>query len=287
MSKISGLLYICPTPIGNLEDITLRCLRILKEVDYIAAEDTRVTKKLLNHFDIKTKLISYHKFTEKKQSDEIISKLKNGENIALVTDAGTPVVSDPGNEIVSQAISNNIKVIPLPGPSAVTCALSASGLISEGFIFYGFLPKNTSQQIKLLQSLSENNLPIVFFESPNRVLATLQTISDNFGNINITVTRELTKLYEEIISGEINNIIDHFKSKTIKGEFTIIIDPIHSEHTKLSIKEIESLIIEKLNNETPISSISLELSEYLGLSKNKIYKLALTLQNKLNEETEL
>lgn len=283
MKHKPGLLYICPTPIGNLEDITLRCLRILKEVDYIAAEDTRVTKKLLNHYEIKTKLISYHKFSEKKQSDEIISKLKNGENIALVTDAGTPVVSDPGNKIVSQAINNDIKVIPLPGPSAVTCALSASGLVSEGFIFYGFLPKSNSKQIKLLQSLAENNLPIVFFESPNRILSTLQRINETFGNIKITVTRELTKIYEEIKSGNITDIIDYFSSKPIKGEFTIIIDSMNAHHTKLSEEEIESLIIEKINNKIPISSISIELSDYLGLSKNKIYKLALSLQKELEQ----
>ncbi|MGD9581472.1 MAG: 16S rRNA (cytidine(1402)-2'-O)-methyltransferase [Vampirovibrionia bacterium] len=283
MKNKSGHLYICPTPIGNLEDITLRCLKVLKEVDYIAAEDTRVTKKLLNHFEINTKLISYHKFSEKKQSEEIISKLKNGENIALVTDAGTPVVSDPGNEIVSQALENDIKVIPLPGPSAITCAISASGLVSEGFIFFGFLPKNDTKKAKLLEKLGENNLPIIFFESPNRIISTLNVIKENMGDIDITIARELTKLYEEIVSDKVTKILDHFTNKPPKGEFTIIISPFNTNKSKMSNSEIESLIIEKLNNNESVSSIAIELSGFLGLNKNKIYSQTLEIQKSLNK----
>ncbi len=164
-----GTLYIVPTPIGNLEDITLRCLRILKEVDLIAAEDTRHTKRLLNHFGIDTPLISYYREKEVERSEEILRRLQEGQNIALVSDAGTPCISDPGSIVVKLLRDNNVTVVPLPGPSALTTALSASGITAPGFLFLGFLPSKKGQRRKLLNSLTTSEYPIVLYESPHRI----------------------------------------------------------------------------------------------------------------------
>lgn len=277
-----GKLYICPTPIGNLEDITLRCLRILQEADLIAAEDTRITQKLLNHFQIKTPLISYHKFSEKKQSKIIIDKVLSGCNVALVTDSGTPLISDPGSEIILEARSNGIQIIPLPGASAVTCSLSAAGFQSNGFIFHGFLPKSQSRKAILLKSLSLNTLPVVIFESPNRVISTLETIYNVLGNINIFIAREITKLHEEFLSNRVVDLINHFKSVEPRGEFTIIIDNSLVQQEKLTREELELIINEKLRLNQSVSSIVKELAEDTTIKKNQLYKIVLETQNKTN-----
>lgn len=277
MKNKTGILYVCPTPIGNLEDITLRCLRVLKEVGFIAAEDTRVTQKLLNHFDIKTPLISYHKYSEKQKTPLIIEKLLQNTNIALVTDSGTPVISDPGNEVIAEAIKNSIKVVPLPGPSAITCALSASGIISEGFIFYGFLPKSAAKKEEILTGLAANQLPIVIFESPKRVLSTLESIYNSLGDVNVVLTRELSKIYEEITVNTVSEHISYLKTIEPRGEHTIIIDKIPINTNSISKEDIEILIKDKLKLNQSISSIAKELSEDLNCNKNYIYKLTLEL----------
>jgi 16S rRNA (cytidine1402-2'-O)-methyltransferase len=272
----SGILYICPTPIGNLEDITLRAIRILKEVDLIACEDTRVTQKLLNHYDITTKSISYHKFSEKQKSEYLIKLLQEGKNIALVSDAGTPVLSDPGFELVKQAQENNIKVVPLPGASAIMTAFSASGLVDNRFTFVGFLPKSTKDREILINKYKESN--IIFFESPSRFLKTLEELKTQLGNINLVVARELTKIYEEIRKDTIENHIDYFSKKQPKGEFTIII-----EGKKENYSLDESILIEKIKNLKDAGYQTKEISKIISLlfscPKGTVYDLAIS-QNK-------
>ena len=217
------MLYIVATPIGNLEDITLRAVRILKEADYIFAEDTRVTKKLLNHLRITNTLYRYDEHTKQHQVENIVSLLKEGKNVALVTDAGTPCISDPGYEVVDAALNEGIKVIPVPGVSAMTAAASVAGVSMRRFIFEGFLPKKKGRQT-LLKSFADEKRTIMFFESPHhRVVKTLKDIEEFMGVKNIVLVREITKIYEEIIRGTTSELISKFEKQTLKGEFVIIV----------------------------------------------------------------
>lgn len=267
----SGIIYICPTPVGNLEDITLRGLGILKEVDFIACEDTRVTQKLLNRYEIKTAAISYHKFCEKEKSGYIISRVKKGENVALVSDAGTPLISDPGHELIKEAYLNNIKIIPLPGASSLITALSAGLVSDEKFVFLGFLPKTRNAKEKLLSRFSEINIAV--FESPNRLVASLKDISEILGNINITVARELTKIYEEIKRDSVTNLIEYYEKKPPKGEIVLI-----TEGRKRKTTPEESEIIDKIKilkkEGYSVKEISKIISLLTGFPKNGVYKLA-------------
>lgn len=221
-----GILYVVATPIGNLEDITLRALRVLKEVDIIAAEDTRKTIKLLNYYKIKANLISYREENKVKQGQRLIMRLKKGENIALVADAGTPGISDPGAHLVHLALKGDIKVSPIPGPSALTCALSIAGFPIQPFIFLGFLPQRTARRHKLLTSLKEQLYAIVFYESPHRIKKTLKDIADIFKEREVVIVREMTKLHEEIMHGLAQDVFKNLESREIKGELTIIVSKI-------------------------------------------------------------
>ena len=229
---MQGILYIVSTPIGNLEDITIRALRILKEVDLIASEDPRTTLKLLSHYEIKKPLISYteHKWYfsgtphKEKQKNIILEELLQGKNIALVSRAGTPLISDPGYELVNKLLEENIKVVPIPGVSAVVTALSVSGLATDRFIFEGFLPIKKSKVAKRLKDINTSTATIIFYESPYRVVKTLREIQKHFGNRRVVLARELTKLYEESIRGTIDEVIAKLESSKILGEFTIIVE---------------------------------------------------------------
>lgn len=214
-----GTLYIVSTPIGNLEDITLRALRILKSVDLIACEDTRQTKILLAHFQIKKNLISYHQHSKLSKINLLISKLESGQNIAVVTDAGTPGLSDPAGVLIAEAFQSKLKVVPIPGPSALTTLLAVAGESMDKFLFLGFLPKKKGR-LTLLKYLDKSKFPIVFFESPKRILKTLKDIQDTMGDRFIIVGRELTKKFEEIYRGRISEVISKIKPQ---GEFVIII----------------------------------------------------------------
>ena len=216
------MLYIVATPIGNLEDITLRAIRILKEVDYVFAEDTRVTKKLLNHLEIETTIYRYDEHTKQHQVENIINLLKEGKNIALVTDAGTPCISDPGYEVVDEALKNDIKVVPIPGVSAMTAAASVAGVSMRRFVFEGFLPKKKGRQT-LLKSFADEKRTIMFFESPHRVVRTLKDIEEFIGEREVVLIREITKIYEEIVRGTTKELIEKFENKTLKGEYVIIV----------------------------------------------------------------
>ena len=220
---MNGILYIVSTPIGNLEDITLRALKVLKEVDLIAAEDTRRTKGLLNHYEISKPLTSYFSHNEKEKGEYLLNKLKNGENIALVSDAGTPGISDPAYSLIKLALDNNIEVHPIPGPAGVITALSVSGLPTDKFIFEGFLPRKSGRRLKRLESFINEDRTIIIYESPYRILATLQEIKNILGNRSIVVAREMTKVYEEVIRGSVEEVMQKLRGRTMKGEITLIV----------------------------------------------------------------
>ena len=214
-------LYIVSTPIGNLEDMTLRALRILREVSLIAAEDTRVTRKLLSHYDIHTPQVSFNENNQSRRLPEILKALDSGD-VALVCDAGTPGVNDPGNGLVVAAAESGASIVPIPGPSAITAALAVSGLQEGPFVYLGFLPRKKSERRTLLESLVFEEKTLVAFEAPHRIIATLQDINMTLGDRNIAVCRELTKLYEEIFRGSISESIEHFIEP--RGEFTLVIE---------------------------------------------------------------
>jgi 16S rRNA (cytidine1402-2'-O)-methyltransferase len=218
-----GTLFIVSTPIGNMEDITLRALRVLKEVDLIAAEDTRRTGLLLRRFEIQTPLTSYFEGNELKKREFILSKLKEGKYIALVSDAGTPGISDPGFRLIQLAIESQIPIVPVPGPSAAITALSVSGLPTDAFLFKGFLPHKSKKRKDLLRQLEEVRETLIFYESPHRISETLKDIFEILGDREIVLTRELTKVYEEIIRGKVSEILNQVGDRTLKGEITLVI----------------------------------------------------------------
>lgn len=217
-------LYLVPTPIGNLEDITLRAIRILKEVDLILAEDTRTSGFLLKHFDISTKMISHHKFNEHKSVENIADRILSGESVALISDAGTPSISDPGYLLVKTCIDKGVEVECLPGATAFVPALAVSGLPSEKFCFEGFLPQKKGRNKKMLPLINEERT-MIFYESPFRLLKTLELFIECFGpGRKASVSREISKLHEENVRGSLQDLFDHFKSKTIKGEIVIVVE---------------------------------------------------------------
>ena len=217
-------LYVVATPIGNLEDITFRAVRILSEVSLIAAEDTRHTKILLDKYNIKTPLSSYHKFNIRGKTAYFIERLKAGEDIALVSDAGTPGISDPGVELIQSAIKEGISVVSIPGASAVISALAVSGLDTEKFLFIGFLPKKPGKARKVLKELSLFDGTIIIYESPYRILKTLEAVNTVLGDRKVAVVRELTKKFEEIIRGSALDVIKSFEGKTVKGEIVLLVE---------------------------------------------------------------
>ena len=221
---MTGVLYIVATPIGNLKDITLRALEILKSVDLILCEDTRHSGLLLHHYGIKNALLSYQEFNEQQRIPEIISKLKNGQNLALITDAGTPTLSDPGFKLVREVLRQGSQVVSIPGPSAILTALSSSGLPTDKFSFLGYLPKKQSKRLTLFKNCALSPIPytLIFFEAPHRLLESLQDMQEVFGDIHIVICRELTKLHEEIRRERISENITHFEEVTPKGELTIL-----------------------------------------------------------------
>ena len=238
---MNGKLYIVATPIGNLEDITLRALRILKEVDLIAAEDTRQTLKLLNHFEISKPLISYHRHNEDIKSNILIEKLKNGENIALVSDAGTPGICDPGEEVIKKAIEENIEVIPIPGACALINALIASGLNTSEFLFLGFLPLNKKLRKEKFEEIKKSEKTIIIYEAPHKMKNTLQDLKEVINDRKIVLSRELTKIHEEFIRKNINELLDNIDN--LKGEMILIIEGNKKE--KKEENELNFLSIEE------------------------------------------
>ena len=232
---MEGILYLVATPIGNLDDITLRAIKTLEAVDYIAAEDTRHTLKMLNHLNISKPLISCYKENELIKSDILISKLKEGKNIALVSDAGTPVISDPGEKLVHNAIKNNIKVVPIPGACALITALIASGISAKEFCFVVFLPVNKTEKTNKLLSLHEIDKTLIFYEAPHKLLNTLTCIKEILGNRKIAIARELTKIHEEFIYGYIDDILKNISNP--KGEFVLIVEGNYNQKDEITEKQ--------------------------------------------------
>ena len=274
----TGTLYIVSTPIGNLEDITLRALKVLGSVRIIAAEDTRHTQKLLHHYDIHTPQTSYHDHNKEEKSAVLIAKLKEGHDIALVSDAGTPGISDPGYFLINRAIDENIKITPIPGPTASIAALSISGLPTDAFVFEGFLPAKKAARRKRLQELSSERRTIIMFETPRRASSSLEDISEILGDRRVVLTRELTKMFEEVIRDKVSNVMEKIKGRSLKGEITIIIEGAHGE----IIADTEDLksYLEKLMKKEGLTlkdAVS-RASKDLNLSKNKVYKEALKIK---------
>ena len=277
---MSGKLYICPTPIGNLEDITYRTLRVLNEVDLIAAEDTRHSVKLLNHFEISKPLTSYFEHNKDTKGIYLINKLLEGENIALISDAGMPGISDPGEDLIKLAIENNIEVDVLPGASAFVIALVGSGLNTHKFAFEGFLDRDKKLRRSRLEEIKEEDRTIIFYESPHRLKDTLKDMLKILGNREISVNRELTKKYQEVIREDIETVINIFNEKEVKGEFVLIVDGFKGEktlandHSNLNEREyVEVLLSEGMSKKDAIKVVCKERK----LKKDFVYKQVLDL----------
>ena len=274
-NSISPGLYIVSTPIGNLKDITYRAIEILNKSDLILCEDTRVSQKILNYYKIQTQLISNHKFNEKKNIEKVILELQNSKIVSLISDAGTPTISDPGKIIINECIKKNIKIYPIPGPSAVTTAVSVSGF-SDKYFFYGFLPSTLNETEKVFNLLSNLESSIVFFISSKKINKIIEKLKIFFSGRNIVICRELTKLYEEIIRLPISEI-KPFKT-LLKGELTIVISEKNSKMKSKNLDESDKKIIKKLLKKMSVKDIVKLLTKNKNISKKKIYEYYLSLK---------
>ena len=272
-------LYICPTPIGNLEDITLRTIRILSEVDYIAAEDTRHSIKLLNHLEIKKPLISLHEHNEMYKSEEIIKLINQDHDVALVSDAGMPGISDPGEKLIRQCIEQKIEVIALPGPSAFITALVNSGLDTTRFTFIGFLDRNNKKRKADLQALKTREETLIFYEAPHRIEKMLNELYETLGDRKIVIARELTKKYEQYIRTNLKNLIDTIESLEKRGEMVIILEGIkHTEEAEMDMIEVEEKIRKLLSDGLSTKDVAKHISEQYKIKKNDAYSLTLGIE---------
>ncbi|MEB3340358.1 16S rRNA (cytidine(1402)-2'-O)-methyltransferase [Okeania sp.] len=280
MSEINlSTLYIVGTPIGNLQDTTFRAIQTLQKVDLIAAEDTRHTGKLLQYFQIETPQLSYHQHNEQSRIPELIEKLKQGKTIALVTDAGMPGISDPGYELVKACVEANISVVPIPGVTASITALSASGLPTNKFIFIGFLPTKIKLREEELEKLSNSSETIILYESPYRLLQTLEDLAEMLGkDRKIVLARELTKLHEEFWRGSVEEAIIHYQNYQPKGEFTIVIAGAEAEKIVLSEDTIKEELQELFAQGISRSQASRQLAEKINVSRSKIYQISLKMK---------
>lgn len=261
--------YIIPTPIGNMDDITLRAIKILNQVEVIFCEDTRVTSLLLNHLNIKKKLISSHKFNEEKNDFKLLEYLNNGSDVGVVTDRGTPIISDPGFELVKVAIENNYNVVSLPGPTAFVPALTSSGISPQPFLFYGFLINKEGKRKKELEILKSHKETMIFYESPHRIVETLYNMLEVFGNRNISISREISKKFEEIYRGAIESVKDQLLE--IKGEIVIVVSGNNEKTTfdNLTIIEHVNLYIkEGMTSKDAIKKVAIDRE----MNKNEVYK---------------
>lgn len=271
---MAGCLYIVATPIGNLEDITLRALRVLKEVDLIAAEDTRQTKKLLAHYGIGTRLASYYDEVEGEKAAALVRQLQSGENIALVSDAGTPTLSDPGFRLVRAAVEAAVPVVPVPGPSALLAVLSASGLATDRFVFEGFLPARKRERREKLQALAAEERTLIFYEAPHRIKETLADMLELFGDRDAVLGREVTKIYEEFVRGSLSAARAAVDRKEPRGEITLAVAGSAGENIPLESlirAEIEALVKKGLR----VKEVAEILGEKFGYPKKDIYRMVL------------
>lgn len=268
---MKGKIYLVATPIGNLEDITLRAIRVLQEVDLIAAEDTRHTLKLLNHLNIKKLMISYHRHNEEVKTEELLAQVKEGKNIAIVTDAGTPGISDPGEEIVKEAILQGIEIIPIPGACALINALIVSGLDTKEFSFFGFLSIHTKIKQKQIEKIQQENKTVILYEAPHKLRKTLKSLQDRLGDISIVAVKELTKIHEKVYRGKISQVLEELEEE-LKGEFVILLSKQEKEErdwNTISLEEHYSYYQEKgMEKKEIIKQIAKDRKQ----SKNEIYQ---------------
>jgi 16S rRNA (cytidine1402-2'-O)-methyltransferase len=277
---MSGTLFVVATPIGNLEDITLRALRVLREVDLIACEDTRQTAKLLNHYQIEKPTTSYHDYNEIEKADRLLAQLQSGKTVALVSDAGTPCISDPGYRIVRASLEAGIRVIPLPGPCAFVTALSACGRPTDLFTFLGFLPSKKGARRKVLESLKTTPGTLVFYETAQRIVESLQDVEDVLGTRSVTIAREMTKVYEEIFFGSTVEAIQRYTPSAVKGEIVLIIERASASSVPVSSFGEQELRV-RLHELVRTGSVSKaeaikQLAQQLGTSRRDLYQLLLS-----------
>lgn len=278
----TGALYVVATPIGNRDDITIRALNILGQVDLVAAEDTRHTGRLLAHHNIKCRMISFHEHNERERTPDLINRLKAGSSVALVSNAGTPSVSDPGYRLVKETIDSDIRVVPIPGVSAAITALCVAGMPTDSFVFVGFPAKKKARRLNQLNDLAGEHRTIVFYESPRRISTFLEEIIDIMGDRHGVLAREMTKLHEEFIRGLLSKILSSLNARpAIKGECTLLVTGCE-ENKEVSLKTVRTEIIKALEKkENRLSEIAKAVAEKHGLSKNKVYDEALKLKRKM------
>lgn len=272
---MKGVLYIVSTPIGNLEDITLRALRVLKEVDIIAAEDTRHSLKLLSHYGISKPLMSYCGEREKIRSDKVLAQLQEGRSVALVSDAGTPGISDPGSLLIRKAIGAGIQVVPVPGPSAFVSALSLSGFSTDAFVFIGFLPAGKSRRAGVFRDLGLEKRTVVFYEAPHRIIQTVTDMEEAFGDRRVVVTKEITKMFEDTYRGTRSEVLRKLEDSVVAGEYVVVIEgkpEAEAAGIDDALAEIAALMKKGLGRKEAVKKVA----EAYGLSKKELYDLSLT-----------
>ncbi len=275
----TGILYVVAGPIGNLEDITLRALRILREVTLVLAEDTRITRRLLSRYDIHTPLVPCHAHTSRPKIGALIERLVAGEDLALVTDAGTPGVSDPGDLVVSAAIAAGQRIVPVPGPSAVTAAISIAAIPGGGFVFVGFPPRGRSDRQAFFRALGQEKRPIVVYESPRRIRETLQELYTHLGNRDVLVARELTKIHEEVFRGKIGDALQ-WSGESPRGEFTVIVYPGETVHheTESQVRDADALLESRLAAGDSPAEAAKYVATVTGLRRSQLYRRLLQLR---------
>ncbi|CCI85235.1 tetrapyrrole methylase [Lactobacillus pasteurii DSM 23907 = CRBIP 24.76] len=267
-----GKLYLVPTPIGNLEDITIRAKNILSQADYIAAEDTRTSGILLEKLGIHNQMISFHKYNSKQRAPELIELMQKGATIAEISDAGMPVISDPGFVLVQECIKNDIPVVPLPGPSAFATALIASGFDAQPFTYYGFIPRKNSEQKEFLQEIKLSHATSIFYEAPHRLVKTLKVMQECLGgNRQIVAARELTKIHEEFVRGSVDELVDHFTQTAPRGEFVILVSPNEDEPEQLSWEELVKLVDQEVVRGISKKDAIKQVAKVNRVSKNELY----------------
>lgn len=266
-----GILYVVGTPIGNLEDMSVRAVRTLGEVDFIAAEDTRVTLKLLNHFEIKKPMVSYHEHNAREKGGEILTRLLAGENCAIVTDAGMPCISDPGEDLVRLCAQNGIDTRVIPGPSAAISALALSGLDTSKFVFEGFLNPQKNTRLERLEELRREKRTIIFYEAPHKLCDTLRAMYQVLGDRRITLARELTKIYEEVVRTTLSQAIELYEQKAPKGEFVLVVEGMCEEEQTLSFEQALNLIGALTEKGEPLSKAAKDVARQTGFKKGELY----------------
>ena len=284
-SSVNGILYVVATPIGNMADITLRAIQTLKDVAFIAAEDTRHTRRLLMHYAIRNNMISLHEYNENQRSGTLVKHLKRGDSIALVSDAGTPTLSDPGYRLIKEAIAAGIRVVPIPGASAVQASLCASGLPTDAYVFMGFLPRKEGKRQKILKSLADEDKTMVFFESPKRISVLLNDLMETLGDRQGVLSREMTKRYEEFVRGNLTDILDVLAGRPeIKGECTLVVQGGAKQEVP-SAEALREEITQGLHSDgLRLSSLVKNIADRYGLPKKQVYAEAQKIKDQLQKK---